>query len=651
MLLNVNVGVLGHVDSGKTTLSKALSTVASTAAFDKNPQSQKRGITLDLGFSSFRVEKNIPPHLKSFNAVQFTLVDCPGHASLIRTVICGTHIIDLMLLVVDINKGFQTQTAECLVIGELTCDAMVVVLNKVDLIPSDQRDEKVAKVGAILFCEMLKSSFFALLIVQMKSRVSKTLQSTKFKGAPIVAISAIQNIEAPTSEEIEELVSTLLTSTPDPRERRSELATLPFLFAVDHCFTKSGQGTVLTGTVLRGRIRVGETVEIPQEKLKKKIKSIQMFRNPIEEIGPGDRAGICVTQLDPGVMERGYLAAPDSLSTCQACLLTEVAQIVYYKGIVCSKQRFHVSIGQDTVLARITCLRRVENTKTAGEEFEYAEKLCDEGNLSPPRDFDRCMLLVVVVALCQFRLHIDCFMLLPKGFPMLFVVNATNFDGMLGGSKLTVHRLFTGFVGGAGEAKEMVLEFDAPLVAPMAGVVIGSRLDTDPLSSSCRLAFHGIVSRFFASSQECRTSLSVYRHKQRQGEVERVVDPRHCIVRGLFKSETDWNLFTGLAVTVTLPPSSAPATAGGDNTNSIPAVIEGSFGRTGKCRIQLSADLPDALVKRFSGKAGRKLAKEATSTENANSDATLVTSPPSGRLIVTLEFKKHVFDSTRRFVQ
>jgi selenocysteine-specific elongation factor len=90
-VLNFNVGVLGHVDSGKTSLCKALSTVASTACFDKNPQSKERGITLDLGFSSFLVD--FPEHLKTgdvvYDKLQITLVDCPGHASLIKTIIGG----------------------------------------------------------------------------------------------------------------------------------------------------------------------------------------------------------------------------------------------------------------------------------------------------------------------------------------------------------------------------------------------------------------------------------------------------------------------------------------------------------------------------------------------------------------------------------
>jgi len=151
-VLNFNVGVLGHVDSGKTSLAKALSTVASTASFDKNPQSRERGITLDLGFSSFQVP--YPPHLqeqdKSYNLLQFTLVDCPGHASLIRTIIGGAQIIDMMILVVDVTKGMQTQTAECLVIGQILCEKMIVVLNKADLLKQDKKDVLVEKVSQ--FC-------------------------------------------------------------------------------------------------------------------------------------------------------------------------------------------------------------------------------------------------------------------------------------------------------------------------------------------------------------------------------------------------------------------------------------------------------------------------------------------------------------------
>ena len=132
----------GHVDSGKTSLCRSLSTIGSTAAFDKHPQSKERGITLDLGFSSFVMD--LPEQLKDapYDAVQVTLVDCPGHASLIRTIIGGAQIIDLMMLIVDVGKGIQTQTAECLVIGEITNDSMIVVLNKLDVLPEDSREKK-----------------------------------------------------------------------------------------------------------------------------------------------------------------------------------------------------------------------------------------------------------------------------------------------------------------------------------------------------------------------------------------------------------------------------------------------------------------------------------------------------------------------------
>ena len=159
-ILNFNIGVLGHIDSGKTSLAKALSSTASTASFDKNPQSKERGITLDLGFSSFQVP--IPEHLKEhgFDILQFTLVDCPGHASLIRTIIGGAQIIDMMMLVVDVTKGMQTQTAECLVIGEILCEKMVVVLNKTDLLKEDKKQALIEKVRFFSQCFVLFVLFY-----------------------------------------------------------------------------------------------------------------------------------------------------------------------------------------------------------------------------------------------------------------------------------------------------------------------------------------------------------------------------------------------------------------------------------------------------------------------------------------------------------
>merc|ERR1719161_1383316 len=128
---------------------------------DKHPQSQERGITLDLGFSSFSADA--PEHFKEagYDTIQFCLVDCPGHASLIRTVIGGAQIIDLFALVIDGNKGIQTQTAECMVVAEILANQLVIILNKVDMIPEAKRAKTLEKIKKQLRGAFARTKFGA----------------------------------------------------------------------------------------------------------------------------------------------------------------------------------------------------------------------------------------------------------------------------------------------------------------------------------------------------------------------------------------------------------------------------------------------------------------------------------------------------------
>lgn len=197
-----------------------MSSIAGTACFDKSPQSQSRGITLDLGFSTY-----------SFNQKQVTIVDCPGHASLIRTVLCGSQIIDSIVLVIDASKGIQAQTAECLIVAEIMTNRLIVVVNKIDLL--QENHEK---------------------IEAFKRKLSKILENGKFGRSPIVSFSAVNNFGV---EELKLEIDKLITIDPIIRNISDS-----FVFAVDHCFPIKGQGTILTGTVLQGQISINEVNEI-----------------------------------------------------------------------------------------------------------------------------------------------------------------------------------------------------------------------------------------------------------------------------------------------------------------------------------------------------------------------------------------------------
>ncbi|CAH8429140.1 unnamed protein product [Schistosoma bovis] len=565
-MLNVNVGVLGHVDSGKTSLAKVLSTIASTSAFDKNPQSKKRGITLDLGFSSFVVDSAGYPFMPSisenFEKVQFTLVDCPGHGSLIKTVLCGSQIIDIVILVVDVTKGFQTQTAECLVIGEIACEKMLVVLNKCDLLHENQRDE---------------------LIQKMKKRILKTLENTIFKQSEIAEISAApggvqveftSEQRTNNSQEIKNLISLLARSIHDPTEKRNKLKDMGFVFAVDHCFTITGQGTILTGTVLSGTTSVGQTIGLPYQRIQKKIKSIQVFRQPIQSIGPGDRAGICVSQLDSNLLERGLIGditSTENLIPCYACILTCIKKVSYFKSSIKSQSRLHIFISQETVLSSLTFFTKIKSDK-----------------------------------------HLNG------------IENSNEFD------KTTMYQYVDEISNETDDNLYLLLEFEHPIICPMNGLAIGAKLDTYSISS-CRIALHGRVLVQLNDSNYKSNYLSkllVCKSKTRRGQLERIVNPRMCIVHGLFKRETNWEIFVGLRAYLIIKSHEDSS----EHIQRIYGYIESSFGQSGKCRLALENDLPDEILAQYSSKAGRKQISQPN-------------------IEVILEFKKNIFDPQRRVIQ
>ncbi|KAB1263923.1 Selenocysteine-specific elongation factor [Camelus dromedarius] len=159
---------------------------------------------------------------------------------------CGAQIIDLMMLVIDVTKGMQTQSAECLVIGQIACQKLVVVLNKTDLLAEGKRQAAIEK---------------------MTRKMQKTLENTKFRGAPIIPVAARPGgPEAPETEApqgISELIELLTSQIPIPARDPSG----PFLMSVDHCFSIKGQGTVMTGTILSGSVSLGDSVEIPALKV------------------------------------------------------------------------------------------------------------------------------------------------------------------------------------------------------------------------------------------------------------------------------------------------------------------------------------------------------------------------------------------------
>lgn len=308
----IHCGLFGHVDSGKTAVAAMLSKVVSTAGLDAHPQAKRRGISIDLGFTSFDVD-----------GFRVALVDAPGHADLIRSVVASASIIDVALVVIDAGKGPELQTGEHMVILDaLGIKHVVFILNKIDTLAAADIPVKVAAI----------SSFAAA-------------SGPAFARAPVVPVSVRNRVG------LGALLATLRDVLAAVKPVRDQTA--PFLMAFDHHFPVKGFGTVLTGTVLSGTARPGDVLDIVPAGQAGKVKSIHVFKEPVDAARAGDRAGIAVAGIDDGRLFRGcVLATPGSISSARDVIVAG-STTAFFKHPLAFKSQVHVTVGMLTVPATI----------------------------------------------------------------------------------------------------------------------------------------------------------------------------------------------------------------------------------------------------------------------------------------------------------
>ena len=644
-MLNVNVGILGHVDSGKTSLAKALSAVSSTACFDKSPQSQERGITLDLGFSAYFVDVSSIDKFTSagIHTIQITLVDCPGHASLIRTIIGGAQIIDMMLLVVDATKGIQTQTAECLVVGEMLARHLVVVLNKVDLVQGETSEEKAKSVEKVT------------------RRLRGTMSQTRWPTAPIVPVAAAPAAaQAKQGEGAEALSAPLAVSAPVnvdevtrsvlelldvalAERKSSSSSSASFLMYVDHCFAVKGQGTVLTGTVLDGVVKLGDEVELPDFQQTKRVKGLQMFRKPVPQAKQGDRIGLCITQFDASLMERGIICGRDAHVVSTSACIAQVKKVRYHKLPVEPSHKYHITVGHSTVMGVMkffsvpaAAASSIKDFLNPGVDLDFVDVLPDDSSQ-------------------QFQ------QLKPSDPP-----------GKCAPLLDSTTRYFA------------VVLFESPITTVPGATMIASRLDSDIHVNMCRLAIEGKAVQLLDHPEKWR-SLPVIKHKTRQIQIDRVIDPYSCIAKGLKQGpppsagstpssadaqQLDVQKFVGMKVVYHYrtpatasassskkglgaahsDPASSEMKTGSELTApsspptwpDVDGVIEGTFGKTGKVRIVFKGPVFDRGPAPGPKKkpADTPPASSASSTD-APQQPSSTPRPPLGDVL--LHYRRHPF--------
>ena len=294
---HVNIGTIGHVDHGKTTLTAAITKYLALkgqaqyedySSIDKAPEERERGITINTAHVEYETD-----------ARHYAHVDCPGHADYIKNMITGAAQMDGAILVIAATDGPMAQTREHILLArQVGVPAIVVFLNKVDLLDDE---------------ELLE-------LVEMEVR--ELLSKYEFPGddLPVIKGSALNALtcesddpNAPDYACIKELMDAVDSYIPTPPRDDS----LPFLMPVEDVFTITGRGTVATGRVERGQIKMGDAVEIvglAEESKKSVITGIEMFRKLLDYAEAGDNVGTLLRGIDKKEIERGQvLAKPGSI--------------------------------------------------------------------------------------------------------------------------------------------------------------------------------------------------------------------------------------------------------------------------------------------------------------------------------------------------
>ncbi len=293
---HVNIGTIGHVDHGKTTLTAAITkTLASKgqadfvdyANIDKAPEERERGITINTSHVEYETE-----------ARHYAHVDCPGHADYIKNMITGAAQMDGAILVIASTDGPMAQTKEHLLLArQVGVPYIIVFMNKVDQVDDE---------------ELLE-------LVEMEIR--ETLDEYEFPGddTPIIKGSALKALEAASADDpacapIWELMEAVDSYIPTPDRKADQ----PFLMPVEDVFTITGRGTVATGRVERGQLRTSEEVEIvglSEERRKTVVTGIEMFRKLLDYAEAGDNIGALLRGIQRSEIERGQvLAKPGSIN-------------------------------------------------------------------------------------------------------------------------------------------------------------------------------------------------------------------------------------------------------------------------------------------------------------------------------------------------